>query len=202
MTTFIYGIVFILLITILITIGNLVFSISEINDKESKQDKQYIFKVIKIAVFVLIKIVLFALIINLIMFSFFGNELDLDNLQTQILTIFVSFQIITESISINRLMRGTVRALNSQKKPIIKYIENASPQTISGNTIKVSKTIWMCSFTLNILTIIYLIVLMSGDFTFFYQNMFIYFLVLVYIKYLTFVTFYGKISMNKLFKLN
>lgn len=202
MTTFIYGIVFILLITILITIGNLVFSISEINDKESKQDKQYIFKVIKIAVFVLIKIVLFALIINLIMFSFFGNELDLDNLQTQILTIFVSFQIITESISINRLMRGTVRALNSQKKPIIKYIENTSPQTISGNTIKVSKTIWMCSFTLNILTIIYLIVLMSGDFTFFYQNMFIYFLVLVYIKYLTFVTFYGKISINKLFKLN
>lgn len=202
MTTLIYGIVFILLITILITIGNLVFSISEINDRESKQDKQYIFKVIKIAVFVLIKIVLFALIINLIMFSFFGNELDLNNLQTQILTIFVSFQIITESISINRLMRGTVKALNSQKKPIIKYIETTSPQTISGNTIKVSKTIWMCSFSLNILTIFYLIVLMSGDFTFFYQNMFIYFLVLVYIKYLTFVTFYGKISINKLFKIN
>lgn len=187
MTALIYGIVFILLITILITIGNLVFSISEMN--ENKENKTNILKVIKLSVFVLIKIVLFVLIINLIMFSFFGNEVDLNNLQTQLLTIFISFQIITESISINKLMRVTVKHLNENKMPIIEHINNIKSINLFGNIIKVNKIFWIVSSVLNLVTILYLIILMIFDFSLFYQNMFIYFMALIYIKYLTITTF-------------
>lgn len=196
MTTLIYGIVFILLITILVTIANLVFSISEIKD-DGEKSKQHILKVIKIAVFILIKIVLFALIINLIMFSFFGDELDLDNIYTQILTIFISFQIIAESISINRLLKHTVKKLNEATQPLTEYIEKVGNLGFFGYIIKVNKFVWLLSSALNIVTVIFLIVLMCFNFTLFYQNMFIYFLVLIYIKYLTFTTFYGKTTTLK-----
>lgn len=183
--------IFVLLTVLLITIGNLVFSIGELKehtDKDkSKKRKNTSISIIKMTMYALTKLVIFALVINLLMFEFYDKSFICSRL-AQFVMFFVMMQIVSESVSLNHMMRLTVKSLNkfsTSDLELREYFEKISPyafrSAISG---KKNKIMWALSLSANVITIILSIYLYSiGTRTLFFQNLIIYFVVLMYIKY-------------------
>lgn len=184
-----------LLTILLLTIGHLVFSIGELKEKNDDNDddknnfskKNYSISIIKMVMYALTKLVLFALLINLLMFTFYEKEL-ISNVLAEILLYFISFQIFVESISLNHVMRSVVKSLNkffngeiTLKEYFEKIMPRACKYAISGK----EKILWISSLTMNCITILISIFLYFQDVNMkmFSQNIIIYFLIILYIKY-------------------
>lgn len=191
MVTLIYTIVVVLLVTILITLGNVVFSVSELKDKPERRNE---INMIKIGVFMIVKIFTFALIINLIMYNLFGKDsVYNENLWNDFLIIIVSFQIIFESVSINRTLFRTTKKINITNDTIHDLLEKNS-RNLYSRIIYSKPSEWFLALGLNIFTLAYIFILMVKDnFLLFHQNMMIYFIIIIYIKYLT-INLYKEIN--------
>lgn len=181
--------IFVLLTVLLITIGNLVFSIGELKehtDKDkSKKRKNTSIPIIKMTMYALTKLVIFALVINLLMFEFYDKSFI--SRLAQFVMFFVMMQIVSESVSLNHMMRLTVKLLNKFSTgdlELIEYFEKISPYAFRSVISGKNKIMWALSLSANVITIILSIYLYSiGTRTLFFQNLIIYFVVLVYIKY-------------------
>lgn len=181
--------IFVLLTVLLITIGNLVFSIGELKehtDKDkSKKRKNTSILIIKMTMYALTKLVLFALVINLLMFEFYGKSFI--SRLAQFVMFFVMMQIVSESVSLNHMMRLTVKSLNKFSTgdlELREYFEKISPYAFRSAISGKNKIMWALSLSANIITIVLSVYLYSiGIRTLFFQNLIIYFVVLIYIKY-------------------
>lgn len=181
--------IFVLLTVLLITIGNLVFSIGELKehtDKDkSKKRKNTSISIIKMTMYALTKLVIFALVINLLMFEFYDKSFI--SRLAQFVMFFVMMQIVSESVSLNHMMRLTVKLLNKFSTgdlELREYFEKISPYAFRSVISGKNKIMWALSLSANVITIILSIYLYSiGTRTLFFQNLIIYFVVLVYIKY-------------------
>lgn len=181
--------IFVLLTVLLITIGNLVFSIGELKehtDKDkSKKRKNTSILIIKMTMYALTKLVIFALVINLLMFEF--HDKSFISRLAQFVMFFVMMQIVTESVSLNHMMRLTVKSLNKFSTgdlELREYFEKISPYAFRSAISGKNKIMWALSLSANVITIILSIYLYSiGTRTLFFQNLIIYFVVLMYIKY-------------------
>lgn len=181
--------IFVLLTVLLITIGNLVFSIGELKehtDKDkSKKRKNTSISIIKMTMYALTKLVIFALVINLLMFEFYDKSFI--SRLAQFVMLFVMMQIVSESVSLNHMMRLTVKSLNKFSTgdlELREYFEKISPYAFRSAISGKNKIMWALSLSANVITIILSIYLYSiGIRTLFFQNLIIYFMVLVYIKY-------------------
>lgn len=182
--------IFVLLTVLLITIGNLVFSIGELkehNEKDkTKKHKNASISVIKMMMYALTKLVIFALLINLLMFEFYDKGFVCSTL-AQFVMFFVMMQIVSESVSLNHMMRITVKSLNrfsTGELELREYFEKLSPYAFRSAISGKNKIMWVLSLSANVITIILSIYLHSiGTRTLFFQNLIIYFVVLMYIKY-------------------
>lgn len=183
MVIFIYTIVIVLLVTLLVTLGNVVFSVSELKDKPERSNEV---NMIKIGVFMIVKIFVFALIINLIMYTLFGRDSCYrNNNWDNALILLVSFQIIFESISINKTLFHTMKKVNSTDKSIHELLED-NVDSLYSRIIYFRSSEWFLALGLNIITLAYILILMVKDnFDLFHQNMMIYFIIILYVKYLT-----------------
>ena len=183
MVIFIYTIVIVLLVTLLVTLGNVVFSVSELKDKPERSNEV---NMIKIGVFMIVKIFVFALIINLIMYTLFGRDSCYrNNNWDNALILLVSFQIIFESISINKTLFKTMKKINSTSKSIHELLED-NVDSLYSRIIYFRSSEWFLALGLNIITLAYILILMVKDnFDLFHQNMMIYFIIIIYVKYLT-----------------
>lgn len=181
--------IFVLLTVLLITIGNLVFSIGELKehtDKDkSKKRKNTSISIIKMTMYALTKLVIFALVINLLMFEFYDKSFI--SRLAQFVMFFVMMQIVSESVSLNHMMRLTVKSLNKFSTgdlELREYFEKISPYAFRSAISGKNKIMWALSLSANVITIILSIYLYSiGIRTLFFQNLIIYFVVLMYIKY-------------------
>lgn len=181
--------IFVLLTVLLITIGNLVFSIGELKehtDKDkSKKRKNTSILIIKMTMYALTKLVLFALVINLLMFEFYDKSFI--SRLAQFVMFFVMMQIVSESVSLNHMMRLTVKSLNKFSTgdlELREYFEKISPYAFRSAISGKNKIMWALSLSANIITIVLSVYLYSiGIRTLFFQNLIIYFVVLIYIKY-------------------
>lgn len=181
--------IFVLLTVLLITIGNLVFSIGELKehtDKDkSKKRKNTSILIIKMTMYALTKLVIFALVINLLMFEFYDKSFI--SRLAQFVMFFVMMQIVSESVSLNHMMRLTVKSLNKFSTgdlELREYFEKISPYAFRSAISGKNKIMWALSLSANVITIILSIYLYSiGTRTLFFQNLIIYFVVLMYIKY-------------------
>lgn len=181
--------IFVLLTVLLITIGNLVFSIGELKehtDKDkSKKRKNTSISIIKMTMYALTKLVIFALVINLLMFEFYDKSFI--SRLAQFVMFFVMMQIVSESVSLNHMMRLTVKSLNKFSTgdlELREYFEKISPYAFRSAISGKNKIMWALSLSANVITIILSIYLYSiGTRTLFFQNLIIYFVVLMYIKY-------------------
>ena len=181
--------IFVLLTVLLITIGNLVFSIGELKehtDKDkSKKRKNTSISIIKMTMYALTKLVIFALVINLLMFEFYDKSFI--SRLAQFVMFFVMMQIVSESVSLNHMMRLTVKSLNKFSTGDLEmreYFEKISPYAFRSAVSGKNKIMWALSLSANVITIILSIYLYSiGTRTLFFQNLIIYFVVLMYIKY-------------------
>lgn len=181
--------IFVLLTVLLITIGNLVFSIGELKehtDKDkSKKRKNTSILIIKMTMYALTKLVIFALVINLLMFEFYDKSFI--SRLAQFVMFFVMMQIVSESVSLNHMMRLTVKSLNKFSTgdlELREYFEKISPYAFRSAISGKNKIMWVLSLSANVITIILSIYLYSiGTRTLFFQNLIIYFVVLMYIKY-------------------
>lgn len=181
--------IFVLLTVLLITIGNLVFSIGELKehtDKDkSKKRKNTSISIIKMMMYALTKLVIFALVINLLMFEFYDKSFI--SRLAQFVMFFVMMQIVSESVSLNHMMRLTVKSLNKFSTgdlELREYFEKISPYAFRSAISGKNKIMWALSLSANVITIILSIYLYSiGIRTLFFQNLIIYFVVLMYIKY-------------------
>lgn len=181
--------IFVLLTVLLITIGNLVFSIGELKehtDKDkSKKRKNTSILIIKMTMYALTKLVIFALVINLLMFEFYDKSFI--SRLAQFVMFFVMMQIVSESVSLNHMMRLTVKSLNKFSTgdlELREYFEKISPYAFRSAISGKNKIMWALSLSANVITIILSIYLYSiGTRTLFFQNLIIYFAVLMYIKY-------------------
>ena len=185
--------VFVLLTVLLLTIGNLVFSIGEIKEKHDEHifkgdenKKHTSISLVKIVMYALTKLVLFALLINLLMFTFYEKDIT-DNILAEILLYFVSFQILIESVSLNHMMRLAVKSINKfsiGELDIKDYFEKIMPHAYKCAITGKEKLLWISSFMFNTLTIILSGILYCQNvMTMFAQNIIIYFLIILYIKY-------------------
>lgn len=182
--------IFVLLTVLLITIGNLVFSIGELkehNEKDkTKKHKNASISVIKMTMYALTKLVIFALVINLLMFEFYDKSFICSRL-AQFVMFFVMMQIVSESVSLNHMMRITVKSLNrfsTGELELREYFEKISPYAFRSAIFGKNKIMWVLSLSANIITIVLSIYLYSiGTITLFFQNLIIYFVILLYIKY-------------------
>lgn len=180
---------FVLFTVLLITIGNLVFSIGELKehtDKDkSKKRKNTSIPIIKMTMYALTKLVIFALVINLLMFEFYDKSFI--SRLAQFVMFFVMMQIVSESVSLNHMMRLTVKSLNKFSTgdlELREYFEKISPYAFRSAISGKNKILWALSLSANVITIILSIYLYSiGIRTLFFQNLIIYFVVLMYIKY-------------------
>lgn len=181
-----------LLLVLLFTIGNMIFSIGELREfneenKEKKKDSEIY--IVKISMFMIVKIMIFCLLAQQIMFSFFDECVSLETPPIEWLTFFITFQIVFESVAINKTMRICVRAMNEhigmQHKTLSEYFRNISPtvyEYVAGGKTK----LWILSFGMNLLTIAFCMYIMAAyNMNMFCQNIIAYFIILVYIKYLT-----------------
>lgn len=181
--------IFVLLTVLLITIGNLVFSIGELKehtDKDkSKKRKNTSISIIKMTMYALTKLVIFALVTNLLMFEFYDKSFI--SRLAQFVMFFVMMQIVSESVSLNHMMRLTVKSLNKFSTgdlELREYFEKISPYAFRSAISGKNKIMWALSLSANVITIILSIYLYSiGIRTLFFQNLIIYFVVLMYIKY-------------------
>lgn len=181
--------IFVLLTVLLITIGNLVFSIGELKehtDKDkSKKRKNTSISIIKMTMYALTKLVIFALVINLLMFEFYDKSFI--SRLAQFVMFFVMMQIVSESVSLNHMMRLTVKSLNKFSTgdlELREYFEKISPYAFRSAISGKNKIMWALSLSANIITIVLSVYLYSiGIRTLFFQNLIIYFVVLMYIKY-------------------
>lgn len=181
--------IFVLLTVLLITIGNLVFSIGELKehtDKDkSKKRKNTSISIIKMMMYALTKLVIFALVINLLMFEFYDKSFI--SRLAQFVMFFVMMQIVAESVSLNHMMRLTVKSLNKFSTgdlELREYFEKISPYAFRSAISGKNKIMWALSLSANVITIILSIYLyLIGTRTLFFQNLIIYFVVLMYIKY-------------------
>lgn len=181
--------IFVLLTVLLITIGNLVFSIGELKehtDKDkSKKRKNTSILIIKMTMYALTKLVIFALVINLLMFEFYDKSFI--SRLAQFVMFFVMMQIVSEIVSLNHMMRLTVKSLNKFSTgdlELREYFEKISPYAFQSAISGKNKIMWALSLSANVITIILSIYLYSiGTRTLFFQNLIIYFVVLMYIKY-------------------
>lgn len=181
--------IFVLLTVLLITIGNLVFSIGELKehtDKDkSKKRKNTSITIIKMTMYALTKLVIFALVINLLMFEFYDKSFI--SRLAQFVMFFVMLQIVSESVSLNHMMRLTVKSLNKFSTgdlELREYFEKISPYAFRSAISGKNKIMWALSLSANVITIILSIYLYSiGTRTLFFENLIIYFVVLMYIKY-------------------
>lgn len=181
--------IFVLLTVLLITIGNLVFSIGELkehtNKDKSKKQKNTSISIIKMTMYALTKLVIFALVINLLMFEFYDKSFI--SRLAQFVMFFVMMQIVSESVSLNHMMRLTVKSLNKFSTgdlELREYFEKISPYAFRSAISGKNKIMWALSLSANVITIILSIYLYSiGIRTLFFQNLIIYFVVLMYIKY-------------------
>lgn len=181
--------IFVLLTVLLITIGNLVFSIGELKehtDKDkSKKRKNTSISIIKMTMYALTKLVIFALVINLLMFEFYDKSFI--SRLAQFVMFFVMMQIVSESVSLNHMMRLTVKSLNKFSTgdlELREYFEKISPYAFRSAISGKNKIMWALSLSANVITIILSIYLYSiGTRTLFFQNLIIYFVLLMYIKY-------------------
>lgn len=181
--------IFVLLTVLLITIGNLVFSIGELKEHtgkdKSKKRKNTSILIIKMTMYALTKLVIFALVINLLMFEFYDKSFI--SRLAQFVMFFVMMQIVSESVSLNHMMRLTVKSLNKFSTgdlELREYFEKISPYAFRSAISCKNKIMWALSLSANVITIILSIYLYSiGTRTLFFQNLIIYFVVLMYIKY-------------------
>lgn len=181
--------IFVLLTVLLITIGNLVFSIGELKehtDKDkSKKRKNTSISIIKMTMYALTKLVIFALVINLLMFEFYDKSFI--SRLAQFVMFFVMMQIVSESVSLNHMMRLTVKSLNKFSTgdlELREYFEKISPYAFRSAISGKNKIMWALSLSANIITIVLSVYLyLIGIRTLFFQNLIIYFVVLMYIKY-------------------
>lgn len=181
--------IFVLLTVLLITIGNLVFSIGELKEHtgkdKSKKRKNTSILIIKMTMYALTKLVIFALVINLLMFEFYDKSFI--SRLAQFVMFFVMMQIVSESVSLNHMMRLTVKSLNKFSTgdlELREYFEKISPYAFRSAISVKNKIMWALSLSANVITIILSIYLYSiGTRTLFFQNLIIYFVVLMYIKY-------------------
>lgn len=181
--------IFVLLTVLLITIGNLVFSIGELKehtDKDkSKKRKNTSISIIKMTMYALTKLVIFALVINLLMFEIYDKSFI--SRLAQFVMFFVMMQIVSESVSLNHMMRLTVKSLNKFSTgdlELREYFEKISPYAFRSAISGKNKIMWALSLSANIITIVLSVYLYSiGIRTLFFQNLIIYFVVLMYIKY-------------------
>lgn len=181
--------IFVLLTVLLITIGNLVFSIGELKehtDKDkSKKRKNTSISIIKMTMYALTKLVIFALVINLLMFEFYDKSFI--SRLAQFVMFFVMMQIVSESVSLNHMIRLTVKSLNKFSTgdlELREYFEKISPYAFRSAISGKNKIMWALSLSANIITIVLSVYLYSiGIRTLFFQNLIIYFVVLMYIKY-------------------
>lgn len=182
--------ILVLLTVLLITIGNLVFSIGELKehiDKDkSKKRKNTSISIIKMTMYALTKLVIIALVINLLMFEFYVKSFICSRL-AQFVMFFVMMQIVSESVSLNHMMRLTVKSLNkfsTGDSELREYLEKISPYAFRSAISGKNKIMWALSLSANVITIILSIYLYSiGTRTLFFQNLIIYFVVVMYIKY-------------------
>lgn len=189
MTTLMNIAIFVLLTVLLITIGNLVFSIGELKehtDKDKpKKRKNTSISIIKMTMYALAKLVIFALVINLLMFEIYDKSFI--SRLAQFVMFFVMMQIVFESVSLNHMMRLTVKSLNKFSTgdlELREYFEKISPYAFRSAISGKNKIMWALSLSANVITIILSIYLYSiGTRTLFFQNLIIYFVVLMYIKY-------------------
>lgn len=189
MTTVINILLFTLLLVLFGTIANLVFTIGELKEHTENKTKHRksnpSISIIKLTMYALIKLVIFALIINLLMFEFYNNATIL--IITQFLLMLVCFQIILESFSLNHMMRLTVKSLNkfsTGELNLREYFAEIFPKAYKHATSGKEMIFWAISLSMNVVTIaisVYLYTL--GLRTSFFQNLIIYFVILLYIKY-------------------
>lgn len=194
MITLIHITVAALLLVLMFTIGNMIFSIGELrenNGENSKEDKKKDSEIyiVKIAMFMIVKIMVFGLLAQQIMFSFFDECVSLETHPIELLTFFIAFQIIFESVAINKTLRICVRSMNEhiglKHKTLSEYFRNVSPAVydyVAGGKTR----LWVLSFGMNIMTILFCVYIMvAHNMNMFCQNIIAYFIILVYIKYMT-----------------